>query len=230
MRFSLLTSLAVFTIVMSFGTCLIANEPTDSPEVPDDAIRVSLNNGSMSGFVFQNRQDKQNRVPAKVSLASGQKIIDTQLTDENGKFTFNNVEPGVYRVVGAGSGMMGDQVIEAGNFQEPNSSFMQMPLEITQDYQHGNFQHGNFQQTYNQFPTETFGGGQIVESYGDYSYGNQSYSYGGSYSGGGGGGFSGGGGGGAVGGLSALLPLVGLVGLAGLSDDEPAPATPFVMN
>lgn len=224
MRSSLISKMTAFAIVMSIATGLMANEPNDSPEVPADAIRVNLSEGAMTGFVFQNVQDQQKPVPAKVTLASGKKIVDSQVTDENGQFSFANVEPGVYTVVGTASGMVGDQVVEVGTFEATNASFAQMPLEVAPGYDAG-----MVYDSYGDYPVETFGGGEVVDSCGGYSYGGTcGDSCGGSSCGGGGGGGCGGCGGGRFG---RLLPLVGLVGLAGLAgNDDPDPVTPFVMN
>ena len=85
MRFSLITKLAVIALLVSSGTALNAQQTT-SMYSAQDAVRVNIENGNMSGFVFQNLHDKQNRVPARVTLASGQKVLATQITDQNGSF------------------------------------------------------------------------------------------------------------------------------------------------
>ena len=227
MRFPLLLT-AALTVVMSLCTGLLANEPNEEPAVPSSAIRVNLSEGTMTGFVFQNVQDQQKPVPAKVTLASAKEIVDSQITDENGMFSFANVEPGVYTVVGTASGMVGDQVVEVGTFEPTNASFTEMPLEVAPGYDAG-----VVYDSYGDYPVETFAHGQVVDSYDGYSYGSTcGSSCGGSSCGegscGGGGGSCGGCGGGRFG---RLLPLVGLVGLVGLAgNDDPNPVTPFVLR
>ena len=164
------------------------------------AIKVSLNEKNiLEGFVFQKLNDQQKPVVAKVTLAKDGKTVGSTLTDEEGKFTFDAIKPGVYTLVGVGSGFMGDETISVTGFGE--SYVSQMPLEVAPMAAPA-----MMVDSYGEMPMQAFSTGFAPTGY-DYS---------------GGGGYGGGGFAPAGGGLRRLLPLTGLVGLVGLAGNDPA--------
>jgi hypothetical protein len=61
-------------------------------------------NGNLSGNVTSATSQIPN---AKVSLVSQGKVIDSVTTDDSGNFSFANVNPGPYQIVGSAEGMVG---------------------------------------------------------------------------------------------------------------------------
>jgi hypothetical protein len=55
---------------------------------------------------------------AKVSLVSQGKVIDVVTADEAGVFSFANVNPGEYQVVGSANGLVGSQTFKAASFSK----------------------------------------------------------------------------------------------------------------
>ena len=171
----------------------LASDVKDTIELK--AIKVSLNEKNiLEGFVFQKLNDQQKPVVAKVTLAKDGKTVSSTLTDEKGKFSFDSVKPGMYTLVGVGSGFMGDETISVTGFGE--SYVSQMPLEVAPMVAPA-----MMVENYSEMPMEAFSTGFAPA---------------------GGSGFGGGGGYAPGGGLRRLLPLTGLVGLVGLAGNDPA--------
>ena len=192
-------------------------------ETSDNAIRVSLTkDGVLTGMVFKRVDDRQQPVTAKVTLANlDGETLSTDMTEKDGSFKFDSIEPGYYTIVGVGPGYYGDQTIDVTSYGEAYTA--QVPVEVAPGFDAGVAYAG-----YQDAPLATFscgcatgncGGGTPVFSGGGCGVGSCGSCGGGC----GGGGFGGGGGrllGGGRGGLRSLLPLVGLAGLAGLSNDD----------
>lgn len=167
-------------------------------ETPDETLRVSLSeDGVLSGTVFQNVDDRQQPVAAKVTISKlNGDAIQSETANEDGTFEFEAIEPGYYTIVGVGPGYFGDQIIDVAPHGDAYAATV--PVEVSQAVDPG----AVFAE-YQDVPVQTFA----------------TDSCGWNCSGCAGGGVSSGRGGGK---LRRLLPLAGLVGLVGLSDDDDA--------
>ena len=169
-----------------------------------DAIRVSLSeDGVLTGLVFKQVDDRQQPVTAKVTISKlNGETISSELTEKDGSFAFESIEPGYYTIVGVGQGYYGDQTIDVTSYGEAYTA--QVPVEVAP----GGFDAGVVYSGYQDAPLNTFSSAPVYSSGGGCGVGSC--------------GSCGGGCGSAGGrrGLRALLPLVGLVGLVGLADDD----------
>lgn len=191
-------------------------------ETADNAIRVSLTkDGVLTGMVFKRVDDRQQPVTAKVTIAKlDGETLSSEVTEEDGSFQFESIEPGYYTIVGVGPGYYGDQTVDVTSYGEAYTA--QVPVEVGSGFDAGVVYAG-----YQDAPLATFSGGgcstcnsaPVFNSGGGCGVGSCGSCGGGC--GGGGGGFGGGRLlGGRAGGLRSLLPLVGLVGLVGLDNDD----------
>jgi hypothetical protein len=211
-------SLAVVAGFFCFSTAN-AEDPV-APATPA-AVKVSLaKDGSLNGFTFFNKNDRQKPVAAKVTLSADGKTVHTGVTDENGSFRIANVEPGAYTMVGAGEGFVGNQEILVGDAS--TSGFSQVPFMVEPSTAVAYDDFAGFPADYVGGPVGGCAGGCAGGCGGSVVAGGGCGGSCGSCGGGCGGGF---GGGVAGGGVRRLLPLVGLVGLAGLggNDNEASP-------
>ena len=81
-------------------------------------------NGNLSGMIIapttSNIQGEiQNVTNARVSLVSHGKVLDIVTADETGSFSFANVQPGEYQVVGSAEGLVGSQLFQVASFTKP---------------------------------------------------------------------------------------------------------------
>ena len=76
--------------------------------------------GTLVGFVRTATSDVVTN--AKVSLVSQGKVIDSAVSDESGNFSFANVNPGPYQIVGSSDGMVGAQAYHVGPYVESASA------------------------------------------------------------------------------------------------------------
>ncbi|MEM9941942.1 MAG: hypothetical protein AAF939_10155 [Planctomycetota bacterium] len=182
-----------FALIAGFATTTMATEPGKAVAA-STAVNVSLDkNGTLTGFAFFNKNDRQNPVPAKVTLASDGETMYTGVAGEDGVFRIDNVKSGTYTMIGAAEGFVGNQEIVVGDVA--TTGYQQVPLMVEP----------TSAVTYDQFagyPADYVGGNFASSSCGC----------------GGGGGIGGVG----RGGLRRLLPLAGLVGLVGLSNNDDA--------
>ncbi|QEG20822.1 carboxypeptidase-like regulatory domain-containing protein [Mariniblastus fucicola] len=73
--------------------------------------------GELTGNVLTSSADQITQVPnAKVSLVSQGKVIDSVTTDSTGSFSFANVHPGPYQVVGSAAGLVGSKLLTVAPF------------------------------------------------------------------------------------------------------------------
>jgi len=72
--------------------------------------------GTLVGFVKTSDADAVTN--AKVSLVSQGKVIDTAVSDSTGNFSFSNVNPGPYQIVGSSDGLVGAQALHVGPYLE----------------------------------------------------------------------------------------------------------------
>jgi hypothetical protein len=76
-------------------------------------------NGNLSGNVTSATSQIPN---AKVSLVSQGKVIDSVTTDDSGNFSFANVNPGPYQIVGSAEGMVGSAALNVAPFAEAGAA------------------------------------------------------------------------------------------------------------
>lgn len=104
---------ASFAIALiSCGNCVAedADQVSVSPE--ESVIRVTLDeNGILEGRVYAMLGSEETPMVAKVSLAADGKTVASSDTDVIGKFSFSDVEPGTYTMVGVSGEYVGDQVV-----------------------------------------------------------------------------------------------------------------------
>jgi uncharacterized membrane protein YgcG len=180
----------LLAVVACFATCAAASA--------QEAITLQ-EDGSLKGKAFVAATDEA--VDAKITLSQDGEVVSTVATDEKGNFSFANVEPGVYNMVGTASPYVGSAAVTVAPYaQDAGCSVCNMGLtEAAPEVAY---------ETCGSAPAASCGCG------------------GGGVIGGGGGGYAGGGGG-LLGGGGGLLsrPLLGL-GVAGgiiavaVSDDD----------
>lgn len=84
----------------------------ESDTVEASTVRVVLNeSGALEGRVFAMLGSEETPMVAKVSLASDGKTVASSETDVIGNFSFSDVEPGTYTMVGVSGEYVGDQVV-----------------------------------------------------------------------------------------------------------------------
>lgn len=112
----LLNKLTTLTAIAA--VCLIVSPvagQTSETTNNSAAIAMLSANGNLSGNV----KSATSEVPqAKVSLVSQGKVIDSVTTDESGNFSFANVNPGPYQIVGSADGMVGSSALNVAPFAE----------------------------------------------------------------------------------------------------------------
>jgi len=75
--------------------------------------------GRLSGSVATGNSQVPN---AKVSLVSQGKVIDSVTADESGSFSFANVNPGPYQIVGSADGMVGSSALNVAAFADTGAA------------------------------------------------------------------------------------------------------------
>jgi len=143
----------------------------------------------------------------KVTLSADGKVVDAVETDEKGNFSFANVAPGAYQMLGSADGMVGSAAYNVIGY-DAGSSYDAYPLSMSpasSDFVYD---------SYASQPVSSFASGCNT--------------CGGGLGGGSLGGRLGGGFGSRLGGGGGLLSnprigLIGLVGLAGLGGDDASP-------
>ena len=113
---------ACFAVTVSCGNCFAQDAEQTVPQTEQAAqksdaqkaatIRVVLNeSGALEGRVFAMLGSEETPMVAKVSLASQGKTVASSETDVIGNFSFSDVEPGTYTMVGVSGEYVGDQVV-----------------------------------------------------------------------------------------------------------------------
>jgi len=91
--------------------------PAISTQVAPAATATLSADGQLTGNVLTAKADKVTQVPnAKVSLVSQGKVIDSVTADASGNFSFANVHPGPYQLVGTAAGMLGSNALTVAPF------------------------------------------------------------------------------------------------------------------
>ena len=213
---TLLSNIVLFTLALALPHTCGAN---------DDVVQVSLSeNGTLVGHVFAMMEDEKAPIAGEVTLTSEGQTVSTLETDETGNFSFRDIQPGKYNMIGVAGSYVGNKVIEVTPFnavvsvESNEETYTAVPLMVAPSYSPQDLD------TYGAAPVQTFAGG--CESCGatapTYVEG---YSAGGCSSCAGGGGFGGGGafgggggfGGRGVGGATRFRRLALLGGTIGLA-------------
>ena len=217
---TLLSNIVLFALALALPQSCSAN---------DDIVQVSLSeNGTLVGHVFAMMEDEKAPIAGKVTLTSAGRTVSTLETDETGNFSFRDIQPGQYNMIGVAGSYVGNKVIEVTPFsavtavESGEEAYTAVPLLVAPSYS------PQVYDTLGAAPVQTFAGG--CESCGSaaptyvegYSVGGGCSSCGGgcsSCAGGSGGGIGGGGGFGSrgVGGgvrFRRLALIGGTIGLA----------------
>ena len=103
------------------AVCMMVSPVTGqtSDSLSGDSTTLSAE-GMLIGNVRTATADVVNN--AKISLVSQGKVIDSVVSDESGSFSFSNVNPGPYQIVGSANGMVGAQAFHVGAFNETASA------------------------------------------------------------------------------------------------------------
>lgn len=190
-------------------------ETTSAAEMTDKAtVATSVSSeGDLGGSIFKAEGDEKVIVSeAQVSLVSQGKVIDSVKTDASGQYSFQDVQPGKYEVIGSSEGFVGSRLFDVSPYVQSQSY---APSHVTLYSRAPEVIYNSYAST----PVSTFSSSPI------YSYSN--VGYGGGGGGGFGGGFAGRGLGGRLGGgmlrnPRSLFLIGGLVGgLAAINDSSP---------
>lgn len=198
-------------VVACLATCTAANA--------QEAITLQ-EDGSLKGKAFVAATDEA--VDAKITLTQDGEIVSTVAADEKGNFSFANVEPGVYNMLGSASPYVGSAAVTVAPYAQ-DSGCQSCNLGMSVAAPEASYSSCGCA------PAQAFSSAPCGCSSG---CGGGLLGGGGGF-GGGGGGLLGGGGGGLLGGGGGLFssPLVGL-GVAGgiiavaVGDDDDDDASP----
>ena len=103
-------------VVAIAAVCLIASPVSGQTNGISGASTMLSVDGTLIGYV---KTSEANVVTnAKVSLVSQGKVIDSVVSDDSGNFSFNNVNPGPYQIVGSSDGLVGAQTLHVGPYVE----------------------------------------------------------------------------------------------------------------
>lgn len=98
--------------LVPFGNCFAEDAEKAVEKESDPAVRVVLSeDGTLEGRVFAMVGSEEAPMVAKVSLAADGKTVASGETDVIGNFSFSDVEPGTYTMVGVSGEYVGDQVV-----------------------------------------------------------------------------------------------------------------------
>lgn len=102
MKFNFMLLISVVAACVS----LQANESTTT-------IRIAASNGNVDGQIFAKIGEEKAPLVGKIALTDKDgKAIATSQSDENGKFSFENVKPGTYKAVGISGDYIGNADVE----------------------------------------------------------------------------------------------------------------------
>ena len=91
------------------------------------AVRVNLTqNGALAGRVVTMLESEETPVVARVSLTADGKTVATSTTDIIGNFSFDDVKPGTYEMVGVSGQYVGGQSIVVGEAVEGGESSVEL--------------------------------------------------------------------------------------------------------
>ena len=118
-------------------------------------------NGELAGSILKAAGDRNVAVAeAQVSLVSQGKVIDLVKTNASGQFSFQDVQPGQYQVVGSASGLVGSQMLNVTPF---NESQPPAPSQVTLHPTTAEHVYSNYSSTpvstLSTTPAQSYGGG-----------------------------------------------------------------------
>lgn len=91
------------------------------------AVRVNLTqNGALAGRVVTMLDSEETPVVARVSLTADGKTVATSTTDIIGNFSFDDVKPGTYEMVGVSGQYVGGQSIVVGEAVEGGENSVEL--------------------------------------------------------------------------------------------------------
>lgn len=116
-----ITALAVVCLIVAPAN----GQVVDRSQQPASPATLTAD-GQLTGSVIVANATNVDKAPAtKVSLVSQGKVIDSVTTDAAGQFSFANVHPGPYKVVGAAPGFVGSAALAVGPFAAPQPAVAQ---------------------------------------------------------------------------------------------------------
>jgi hypothetical protein len=98
-----------------------------------DVVEVTLSeDGKLEGHVFTMIEDEEAPIAGKVTLTAEGKTVTSKETDPTGNFSFEDVKPGLYTMVGVAGEYVGDKVIEVKPFEEEElaGEYTAIPLKV----------------------------------------------------------------------------------------------------
>lgn len=114
-KLTTMTAIAAVCLIVS----PVAGQTAQKSNIDATATAMLTANGNLSGNVTS---AKATVGQAKVSLVSQGKVIDSVTTDESGNFSFANVNPGPYQIVGSAEGMVGSSALNVAPFADVASA------------------------------------------------------------------------------------------------------------
>jgi len=195
---------AAIAMCCLFAVSASAQEATvDATSAATDSVaksvKVMLNqDGTLEGKAFRT-DTKEIASNVKVTLSADGKVVDAVETDQKGNFSFANVAPGAYQMIGSADGFVGSQSYDVVGFSNPSVG---SPCSLGMCGASSDALYNNFSSA----PVSSFS-----SSCGTCNSG---------------GGFGGGRLGGRLGGgllSNGRIGLIGLAGLAGLGGDDSSP-------
>lgn len=210
-RDTLIKTLTLMAVLSLIAVPAFAQDATEPTSTQTTAATATLSaDGELSGNVLQSSADEITQVPnARVSLVSQGKVVDSVLADASGSFSFANINPGPYQIVGAADGLAGAKALMVEPFVANQHS---IPSDVVLHRSTPRVMY----QTYSHAPVSTFTPQPVTYSYGGGGGGGRLF-----------GGFGGGGLGGRLGGgllrsPRGLLVIGGIAGgLAAINDSSP---------
>jgi hypothetical protein len=124
-------------VVATGSTAFAQADQNQKTEQEKPVVRVSLDsNGVLTGYVFAMLDDEQAPMLANVTLAAGGKTVASGDTDVVGQFSFKDVEPGEYTMVGVSGEYTGNQtvvVMPAEQALETEEAYASVGLQVAYD-------------------------------------------------------------------------------------------------
>ena len=115
MKSLVLSQLVRCTLPMLVVGLLAVPVTAQQADADQAAVRVNLTqNGALAGRVVTLLDSEDTPVVARVSLTADGKTVATSTTDIVGNFSFDDVKPGTYEMVGVSGEYVGGQSIVVG--------------------------------------------------------------------------------------------------------------------
>ena len=159
-------SYAFLALAIALPQLCSANENDNNEE---EVVQVSLSeNGALVGHVFAMMEDEEAPIAGKVTLTSEGQTVSTLQTDATGNFSFKDIQPGKYNMIGDAGSYVGNKVIEVTPFDaelEETEEYTAIPLMVAPSYSPQVFE------SYGSAPVETFAAAGATEYVGGYTVG-----------------------------------------------------------